>query len=151
MEIHGSNITYNVENVLRQNILNSDYFRNDCSKLTTWEAVVDEIFYHVDNVEPWLSGNARGPSTAFCLLYRLFTLKLTEEQIRETISHEDSPYIRAVSAGQYWSSRSTAACQGDPQHKHPAETGWIPIPALRVRSQEPLELVRTVHARRRGG
>lgn len=25
----------------------------------------------VDNVEPWMSGNARGPSTAFNLLYRL--------------------------------------------------------------------------------
>jgi hypothetical protein len=25
----------------------------------------------VENVEPWMSGNARGPSTAFNLLYRL--------------------------------------------------------------------------------
>jgi pre-mRNA-splicing factor 38B len=47
-------------------------------------------------VEPWLAGNARGPSTAFCLLYRLFELKPTEEEVQQTISHEDSAYIRAV-------------------------------------------------------
>lgn len=52
----------------------------------------------VDYVEPWLAGNARGPSTAFCLLYRLFELKPTEEEVQATITHEDSPYIRAVSA-----------------------------------------------------
>jgi hypothetical protein len=51
----------------------------------------------VDYVEPWLAGNARGPSTAFCLLYRLFELKPTEEEVQATITHEDSVYIRAVS------------------------------------------------------
>lgn len=48
-------------------------------------------------MEPWLAGNARGPSTAFCLLYRLCDLKPTEEEVRATINHEDSVYIRAVS------------------------------------------------------
>ncbi len=28
--------TYNVENVLRQNIVNSDYYNNTCLALTTW-------------------------------------------------------------------------------------------------------------------
>jgi pre-mRNA-splicing factor 38B len=50
----------------------------------------------VDYVEPWLAGNARGPSTAFCLLYRLFELKPSEEEVQATINHEDSVYIRAV-------------------------------------------------------
>lgn len=50
----------------------------------------------VDYVEPWLAGNARGPSTAFCLLYKLCELKPTEEEVRATINHEDSVYIRAV-------------------------------------------------------
>lgn len=43
-----------------------------------------------------MSGNARGPSTAFCLLYKFFTMKLTEKQIRDTLDHPDSPFIRAV-------------------------------------------------------
>lgn len=43
-----------------------------------------------------MSGNARGPSSAFCLLYRLGQLKPTPPQIRMMLDHKDSPYIRAV-------------------------------------------------------
>lgn len=35
-------------------------------------------------------------STAFCLLYKLFTLKLTRKQVMGLITHTDSPYIRAL-------------------------------------------------------
>ena len=62
------------------------------------------IFYYilnfmcrVDHVEPWLSGNARGPSTAFCLLFRLGQLRPEPAVIREMLENRDSPYIRAVS------------------------------------------------------
>lgn len=58
---------------------------------------MDEIYECVEDVEPWMSGNARGPSTAFSLLHRLLTLNLTSKQIKDTINHPDSPYIRAVS------------------------------------------------------
>ena len=70
MEQYGNTTTYNVESVLQKNVVNSEYFRDTCMKLSTWEEVVDEIFYSVSDVEPWMSGNARGASTAFCLLYR---------------------------------------------------------------------------------
>lgn len=33
-------------------------------------------------------------STAYCLLYKLFTLKLTRKQLNGLITHCDSPYIR---------------------------------------------------------
>lgn len=118
MEINGSKTTFNFENVLRQNVLDSDYFRETCCKLTCWEEIVDEIYINVNHVEPWMSGNARGASTAFCLLYRYiiflfstytfilttshyitrcFMLKLTKRQIKDLIIHPDSPFIRAVS------------------------------------------------------
>lgn len=98
MEIYGNPTSFNLENVLKQNIVAHDYYRNDCTRLTSWQAVVDEIYDAVDNVEPWLGGNARGPSTAFCLLHRLFTLRMSLEDITSTINHADSPYIRAVRA-----------------------------------------------------
>jgi pre-mRNA-splicing factor 38B len=60
------------------------------------QAVIDQIYYDVTDVEPWLSGNARGPSSAFVLLYRLHTLKPTVLHLRTLITHTDSPYIRAV-------------------------------------------------------
>lgn len=50
----------------------------------------------MDHVEPWLSGNARGPSSAFCLLYRLGQLKPSAGEVREMVDHKDSAYIRAL-------------------------------------------------------
>ncbi|CAK0783684.1 hypothetical protein CVIRNUC_006883 [Coccomyxa viridis] len=96
MEQYGSTATYNMESVLRKNVVDSEYYRDTCMKLTTWAQVVDEVFYSVTDVEPWMSGNARGASTAFCLLYRLFTLIPTQQEVKDLIDHVDSPYIRAV-------------------------------------------------------
>lgn len=96
MEQHGNTTTYNLESVLRQNILNSDYYTKTVVNLTSWQDVVDEIFYSVKDCEPWLGGNARGASTAFCLLYRLFELCPTVQDVRNLCDHPDSPYIRAV-------------------------------------------------------
>lgn len=67
-------------------------------QLTTWTEVIDEIYNEVEHIEPWMGGNARGPSTGFCLLFKLCQLKLTEQQIRNTLDHPDSPFIRAVRA-----------------------------------------------------
>ncbi len=35
-------------------------------------------------------------STAFCLLYKMFTMKLTRKQLVSLINHSDSPYIRGM-------------------------------------------------------
>lgn len=97
MPQYGNTTTYNLENVLKQNIVNSDYYNKSCIQINNWSDLVDEIYDNVDHVEPWMSGNARGPSTAFCLMHRLATLKPTVKEVRDTITHVDSPYIRAVS------------------------------------------------------
>ena len=60
------------------------------------QAVIDQIYYDVTDVEPWLSSTARGPSSAFVLLYRLHTLTPTVHHIHTLLTHTDSPYIRAV-------------------------------------------------------
>lgn len=86
-----------LEKVLCMNILSSDYFR-DLLRLKTYHEVIDEIYNQVDHVEPWMTGNCRGPSTAFCLLYKFFTMKLTVKQMHGLLKHPDSPYIRAVSS-----------------------------------------------------
>ncbi len=104
MQQYGNTTSFNIENVLVQNIINSDYFRRQCIDLKTWEEIVDEIFDNVTDVEPWMSGNARGPSSAFCLMYRMAQIKPTVAQVQETITCADSPYIRAVSS-------STKACR----------------------------------------
>ena len=89
------NSQYNLNTLLAQNILRSDYFRSLYEK-RTFQQVVDEIYYHVDHVEPWMNPATRKPSTAFCLLYKLFTMKLTSKQMKALLEHGDSPYIRAL-------------------------------------------------------
>ncbi|KAL3680077.1 hypothetical protein R1sor_023033 [Riccia sorocarpa] len=84
-----------MERVLCMNILSSDYFK-ELYRLKTYHDVINEIYNQVDHVEPWMTGNCRGPSTAFCLLYKFFTMKLTVKQMQGLLNHRDSPYIRAV-------------------------------------------------------
>ncbi|KAF5192786.1 Pre-mrna splicing factor sr-like [Thalictrum thalictroides] len=97
MEIQtsGKSIDSLLEKVLCMNILSSDYFK-ELYRLKTYHEVIDEIYNQVDHVEPWMTGNCRGPSTAFCLLYKFFTMKLTVKQMHGLLKHADSPYIRAI-------------------------------------------------------
>lgn len=96
MEIPIKPIDQLLERVLCMNILSSDYFK-ELYRFKTYHEVIDEIYNQVDHVEPWMTGNCRGPSTAFCLLYKFFTMKLTVKQMHGLLKHPDSPYIRAVS------------------------------------------------------
>ncbi|XP_024543804.1 pre-mRNA splicing factor SR-like 1 [Selaginella moellendorffii] len=84
-----------VEHVVNVNILSSEYFK-ELYRLKTFHEVVDEIYNHVAHVVPWMTGNSRGPSPAFCLLCKFFTMKLTDEQVQEFLNHADSPYVCAV-------------------------------------------------------
>lgn len=95
VQTNGKPIDSLFEKVLCMNILSSDYFK-ELYRLKTYHEVVDEIYNQVDNVEPWMTGNCRGPSTSYCLLYKFFTMKLTVKQMHGLLKHKDSPYIRAV-------------------------------------------------------
>jgi len=114
LPLWGNTQTMNLNNLVVTNILSSPYFKNDLIKLKTFHEVVDEIYYKVEHLEPWergsrkthgqvgMCGGVRGvgaggiASTSFCLLFKLFTLKLTEKQVFALINHPDSPYIRAL-------------------------------------------------------
>lgn len=118
---HGNNLplwgnekTMNLNPMILTNVLSSPYFKVQLYELKTYHEVVDEIYFKVNHVEPWekgsrktagqtgMCGGVRGVgtggivSTAFCLLYKLFTLKLTRKQVMGLITHSDSPYIRAL-------------------------------------------------------
>ncbi|XP_044955988.1 pre-mRNA splicing factor SR-like 1 isoform X1 [Hordeum vulgare subsp. vulgare] len=95
LQTSGRPIEVLMEKVLSMNIVSSDYFK-ELYKIKTYHEVIDEIYNQVDHVEPWMTGNCRGPSTAFCLLYKLFTMKLTVNQMHGLLKHPDSPYIRAI-------------------------------------------------------
>jgi len=114
LPIWGNQQTMNINNLVVTNILSSPYFKNELFKIKTFHEVIDEIYYKVDHLEPWekgsrkirgqvgMCGGVRGVGTGgivsstFCLLFKLFTLKLTQKQVYSLINHTDSPYIRAL-------------------------------------------------------
>ncbi|RIB02197.1 PRP38 family-domain-containing protein [Gigaspora rosea] len=93
LETWGNEATMNLNNILYQNIQASPYFKQ-LYELKTYHEVIDEIYNHVESLEPFLKGTTA--STAFCLLYKLWTLRLTVKQVTGLIEHTDSPHIRAL-------------------------------------------------------
>ncbi|XP_017277594.1 pre-mRNA-splicing factor 38B [Kryptolebias marmoratus] len=114
LPLWGNEKTMNLNPMILTNVLSSPYFKVQLYELKTYHEVVDEIYFKVTHIEPWekgsrktagqtgMCGGVRGVgtggivSTAFCLLYKLFTLKLTRKQLMGLITHTDSPYIRAL-------------------------------------------------------
>lgn len=114
LPLWGNEKTMNMNHLILTNILSSHYFKVNLYELKTYHEVIDEIYYKVTHLEPWekgsrvtagqtgMCGGVRGVgaggivSTAYCILYKLFTLKLTRKQVVGLINHGDSPYIRAL-------------------------------------------------------
>ncbi|OQR68364.1 pre-mRNA-splicing factor 38B-like [Tropilaelaps mercedesae] len=114
LPIWGNEKTMNLNTMILTNIQGSAYFKVTLYKLKTYHQVIDEIYYNVGHLEPWergsrktsghvgMCGGVRGVgaggivSTAFCCLYKLYTLKLTRNQVFGLLDHTDSPYIRAL-------------------------------------------------------
>ncbi|XP_058808276.1 pre-mRNA-splicing factor 38B isoform X2 [Phymastichus coffea] len=114
LPLWGNERTMNLNPLILTNIQSSHYFKVNLYELKTYHEVIDEIYYKVAHLEPWekgsrktagqtgMCGGVRGVgaggivSTAYCLLYKLFTLRLTRKQLNGLINHPDSPYIRAL-------------------------------------------------------
>jgi pre-mRNA-splicing factor 38B len=114
LPLFGNKETMNINNMIITNIRQSRYFKTDLFELKTFHQVVDEIYYRVTHLEPWeknsrklagqvgmcagVRGVAAGGivSTPYCLLFKLFTLKLTRKQVNVMLNHLDSPYIRGL-------------------------------------------------------
>jgi len=104
----------NLNALLLENILQSSYFKNYLEEVTTFQELINEIYYNVQHLEPWergtrkaigatgMCGGVRGVggggivSTAFCLLYKMFTLRATRKQLVSMINSRQSVYIRGM-------------------------------------------------------
>ena len=96
-EIHGDQETFNLHQMLYEKTFESEYFKA-LFIFKTFDKVVDVIYEKVTYVEPWAATEVRSPSSAYCLLLKLFHLRLTEPQVRALLDHGDSTYIRALGA-----------------------------------------------------
>jgi len=90
------NATYNLNTMLFQNIQDSDYYKALQGTLKEYVDVVQEVKLRVTHVEPWQAGTARMPSSAFCLLVKLLTMRLTYKQMRQMVTCHEYPYVRAL-------------------------------------------------------
>jgi len=86
---------YNMNEISVKNILTAEYFKG-LYALKTYHEVIDEAHNKVKQLEAFSQGQSRMPSTAFCLLYKLFLMRLTLKQIRGMLSKKDSPYVRGL-------------------------------------------------------
>lgn len=93
--MHGNTNTFNLNGLLHQNIVDSDYFRA-LVQLTTYHEVIDEVHASVQHVEPWQAGTSRLASTAFCLLLKFMQMRLTRRQMTGLLDTSDSPLVRAL-------------------------------------------------------
>ncbi|KAG2184727.1 hypothetical protein INT43_000640 [Umbelopsis isabellina] len=93
LETWGNETNMNMNPIIYQNILASPYFKSLYDK-KTYHEIVDEIYNEVYTLGPFMKGTAA--STAFCLLFKLWTQRLTVKQVEGLIDHGDSPYIRGV-------------------------------------------------------
>jgi pre-mRNA-splicing factor 38B len=94
LPLWGDDKSFHFNPLLLRNTIQSSYFQKCCQNLRDWNAVVDEIYYQVKDLRVFQVG--KQPGSAFCLLLRLLTLRMTQQQLDATLSHVDSPYIRAM-------------------------------------------------------
>merc|ERR1719482_1204324 len=92
---HGSE-TFNLNPLLANCVLNHEYSRRLWEMGEAFAPLLQEAREKIRHVEPWQRGTQRTPSTAFCILVRLFQLGLTEAHMTKLLAQKDRPLVRAV-------------------------------------------------------
>ncbi len=66
------------------------------SRLKTYHEIIEEAYKFCKNLEPFIPGLTRKPSTAFCILYKFFTMGLSVRQVKGLLNYEESPMVRGI-------------------------------------------------------
>ncbi|CAJ0586957.1 unnamed protein product, partial [Mesorhabditis spiculigera] len=111
---HGNKTSMNLNALVLENVVQSQYNKNVLVEYTTFQQLLDEAFYNVRHLEPWergtrktqgmtgMCGGVRGVgaggvvSTAFCCLYKFHTLRITRRQLLMLIDNRQSAYLRGL-------------------------------------------------------
>ncbi|KAI1724136.1 PRP38 family domain-containing protein [Ditylenchus destructor] len=114
LPLWGNTQTMNLNTLVLENIVQSTYYKNYLNEVTSFQQIVDEIYYNVSHLEPWergtrktqgmtgMCGGVRGVgaggviSTAFCLLYKMFTQRITRKQLVSMLNSPQSVYLRGL-------------------------------------------------------
>ncbi|KAF1752596.1 hypothetical protein GCK72_019151 [Caenorhabditis remanei] len=114
LPIWGNQVTMNLNTLVLENIRESYYYKNNLVEIDSFQTLVEQIFYQVKHLEPWekgtrrlqgmtgMCGGVRGVgaggvvSSAYCLLYRLFNLRISRKQLISMLNSRQSVYIRGI-------------------------------------------------------
>ena len=88
--------TFNLNKMLYNCIQENEYFQRIQYGLADFQSITEEVNRQVSHVEPWSAGTSRVPSTAFCLLVRYCTFRLTTKQLHSMISRRGSPHVSST-------------------------------------------------------
>lgn len=94
LEIWNKSDRMNLSNVIFLAIQSSTYFK-ELYRFKTYHEVVQEVRTEVMSIDPWIKGT-RTPSTCMCLLFKLFTLRLTVKQLKNMLDKDPSQTVRAM-------------------------------------------------------
>ncbi|KAG0277480.1 PRP38 pre-mRNA processing factor 38 domain-containing protein B [Linnemannia exigua] len=90
---HGNERTMNLNSVIFQNIIDSPYLKT-IAEFETFHEVQTEAQRNVKSMEPFLRGTT--PSTAWVIMYKFWTIRLTVKQIESLIDNAHSVYLRGL-------------------------------------------------------
>lgn len=98
LRIHGSERTFNFDEVLASSIVSHEYFRYTLLEFTTLDEWLDEADKVVTHLQPFEPGmDRRTPSRAFFLVFLLGVMRVTREQLLNRIlGHRTNIFIRAL-------------------------------------------------------
>eukprot|EP00761_Pharyngomonas_kirbyi_P004334 gb/GECH01004338.1/.p1 GENE.gb/GECH01004338.1/~~gb/GECH01004338.1/.p1 ORF type:complete len:403 (+),score=72.68 gb/GECH01004338.1/:1-1209(+) len=88
----GNPKTMNIDNFLLRSLQMSDYFKS-LYDYKTYHEVLQEIKDSVDTLE---TRTSNGVSPAFCLLYKLHTLKITKKQLNGMLNSKNHPFVKSI-------------------------------------------------------
>jgi len=83
------NARFNMEELLADIIVSSEYYKS-LFRFSTVELLIEEFLKHAKNIEPRIPGLSRKASTAFCILYKLFTMNVGQKKILHLLEHQEA-------------------------------------------------------------
>lgn len=93
--VWGDKNTWNISSLMRKNVFLSSYFNNELFHMKDLREIIPEMNKHIKSFEPWIPGTCNTPTSLFCILIKLFMLKLTEGQLRFLMDNEN-PFIKVT-------------------------------------------------------
>ncbi|PIC37545.1 hypothetical protein B9Z55_016135 [Caenorhabditis nigoni] len=114
LPLWGDHVTMNLSALVLENVTKKSYYKNVLLDMESFPKLLEQIISHVKHLEPWdnykrslqgmteTCGGGRVMavgvvvSSAYCLLYRLFNLRITRKQLFSMLKNRQSVYVRAM-------------------------------------------------------